>query len=154
MARRTSRTTNRTNGTRGRRITTRAATKKKKPIASGIHKSTRGGQRKRFDFGAAAREIQRRGKAAAATPRTKALPSTARPVALPKGMGRPVYKQSPSPALKTEKEGWGYARHGGLGARLSKVTPIPPGSRWVKRNGKSVLAFKNLVKRRRPRYDI
>ena len=84
----------------------------------------------------------------------KAFTSPVRPVALPKGMGPPVYKQSPSPALKTEKEGWGYARHGGLGARLSKVTPIPPGSRWVKRNGKSVLAFKNPVKRRRPRYDI
>ena len=74
----------------------------------------------------------------------KAFTSPVRPVALPKGMGPPVYKQSYSPDLKTEEEGWGTRR----------VTPIPPASRWVKRNGKRVLAFKNPGGRRPPRYDI
>ena len=70
------------------------------------------------------------------------------------GSGRLVplvakYRKPPkrrSPNLRTEEEGWG--------ARRVDVTPIPPASRWVKRNGKRVLAFKSPVKRRRPRYDI
>jgi hypothetical protein len=139
------RTTSRTTG-RGRSIKTRAATKKKN-INDYVEKlpSPRKGDTSlarvplpAYDTKSYYNGYKQNLKS------TKALPSTARPVTLPKGMGRPVYKQSYSPDLKTEEEGWGTRR----------VTPIPPASQWVKRNGKRVLAFKSPVKRRRPRYDI